>query len=260
MRETLRGRRILVTRAQPQAEELAELLRDRGAEPISVPVMRLVPLLSPGQFRALAEEIASGCWDDVVFTSANAVGLVLPTLPSGPAPARIYAIGPGTARAVAALGWSVEPLPETFVAESLAQSLLSAGVSGRRVLLARAAGAREVLPAALERAGAQLKVVEIYEMEPEEDSRPALNRALADPTLDCVVFASGSSVDCFRALSGATPLADSVLVACIGPITAQTARAAAMEPGVIAHDHSLPGLVRALELHLGPLPENGHQP
>lgn len=259
MTETLLGRRILVTRAKHQAEELAAMLRDRGAEPLSVPVMRLLPLLSAQQFHALGEGISSGGWDDLVFTSANAVRLVLPPSP-GAQPARVFAIGPGTALAAEGLGWSVEPLPDTYVAESLAQDLLRAGVAGRRVLLARAAGAREVLPAELERAGAELEIVAIYRMEPEEDSRAALQRVLADPNLDCVVFASGSSVECFQALRGEVRLADSVVAACIGPITAQAARAAGIEPRLVAHDHSLPGLVTALELHLGPLPENGRQP
>jgi uroporphyrinogen III methyltransferase/synthase len=257
---TLLGRRILVTRARHQAEELMEMLRGRGAEPLSVPVMELEPLLSEAEFQALGEGILSGRWDDVVFTSANAVRLVLPPF-SGTGPGvRIFTIGPGTAAAATERGWGVEPLPPTFVAESLAAQLLNEGVAERRILLPRAAGAREVLPEALAQAGAELEVVALYRMRPDEAARPMLEKALDGPALDCIVFASGSSVDCFQALRGARELSRAVLVACIGPITAQAAEDAGIQPGLVAGEHSLEGLVAALEMELGPLPENGRQP
>ncbi|HVB54662.1 MAG TPA: uroporphyrinogen-III synthase [Candidatus Acidoferrales bacterium] len=258
-RSTLRGRRILVTRARHQAEDLLELLRECGAEPVSVPVMQLEPLLSERGFRELGEGISAGKWDDVVFTSANAVRLVLPQYADEFLGARIFAIGPGTSAAARDRGWRVEPLPESFVAESLVKLLVGAGVSGRRVLLPRAAGAREVLPEALARAGAQLEPVALYRMTPDESARSALAAALAEPELDCIVFASGSSVDCFQALWSGRELPLALLVACIGPITASSAEAAGLHPGLVASEHSLAGLVDALELQLGPLPENGRQ-
>lgn len=259
MNSSLERRRILVTRPEHQAEELVELLRSRGALTTSVPVMRLVPLLQPEQLAELGRGIAAARWDDVVFTSANAVGMVLPPPPAAGPRARIFAIGPGTAAAVARMGWPVEPLPKTFVAESLAATMLTRGVSGHRVLLPRAAEARPVLPQLLERAGAELETVALYRTEPEEESREPLREALSDPLLDCIVFTSGSSVECFQSLQGGLPLPPSVMVACIGPITASAARAAGLEPGLIAREHSLPGLLAALEVHLGPLPENGRQ-
>jgi len=257
---TLRGRRILVTRASAQAEELVEMLRRRGAEPLAVPVMQLEPLLTEAEFRDLGVGISRGRWDDVVFTSANAVRLVLPQFAGASPGTRIFAIGPGTAAAAEERGWPVEPLAETFIAEGLAEQLIKVGVAGRRVLLPRAAGAREVLAEALARAGAELELVALYRMTPEERSRPALARALAAPGLDCIVFASGSSVDCFQLLRGERPVPSSVLVACIGPITAQAAESAGLRPRVVAEEHSLPGLLAALELQLGPLPENERRP
>ncbi|MGC2191457.1 MAG: uroporphyrinogen-III synthase [Candidatus Dormiibacterota bacterium] len=256
---TLLGRRILVTRARHQAEELMELLRDRGARPISVPVMELEPLLTEAEFRLLGEGIASGRWDDVVFTSANAVRLVLPQFPGAETGTRIFTIGPGTAAAASRRGWQVEQLPVSFVAESLAERLLAEGVAGRRMLLPRAEGARELLPGALARAGAELEVVALYRMRPDRAARPMLEKALAEPNLDCIVFASGSSVECFQALRGAGALPRALLVACIGPITAQVAEGAGLPPGLVAGEHSLVGLVSALEMRLGPLPENGRQ-
>ena len=125
------------------------MLSNRGAEPISVPVMRLEPLLTAGQFGELGEGIASGRWDDVIFTSANAVRLVLGLFAGSAQATRVFAIGPGTASAAAELGWSVESLPESFVAESLAERLLNERMAGRRLLLPCAAGARTVLPLSL---------------------------------------------------------------------------------------------------------------
>jgi uroporphyrinogen-III synthase len=83
---------------------------------------------------------------------------------------------------------------------------------------------------------------------------------MADPALDCILFTSGSSVECFRTLWGPQTVSGSVLIACIGPITATAAKASGMAPGLIAEEHSLAGLVDALEMRLGPLPENDRQP
>jgi uroporphyrinogen-III synthase len=254
--QTLLGRRILVTRASEQADELVEMLSSRGAEPISVPVMRLQPLLTSEEFRELGEGIASGKWDDVIFTSANAVRLVLGRFPGPPQATRVFAIGPGTASAAADLGWSVESLPESFVAESLAERLLSERMAGRRLLLPRAAGARTVLPDALERAGAKVEVVALYEMQAEESSREPLLRVLGEPDLDCITFASASAVACFRELAGERSVPEGVLVACIGPITAEAARKSGMEHLLVAREHSLQGLVTALESHLREFPQN----
>jgi len=253
---TLAGRRILVTRASEQADELVEMLSARGAEPISVPVMRLEPLLSSEQFLELGEGIASGKWDDVIFTSANAVRLVLSRFPGSAQATRVFAIGPGTASAAAELGWSVESLPESFVAESLAERLLSERMAGRRLLLPRAAGARAVLPDALERAGAKVEVVALYRMQPEEGSREPLLRVLVAPGLDCITFASASAVACFRELAAGKAVPDGVLFACIGPITADAARKAGMENLLVAREHTLPGLVAIVESHLRKLPQN----
>lgn len=234
---------------------MRRILEEEGALAIEVPVMRLQPILAPAALATLRRRIASGSWDDLVFTSANAVDLALPPFPGGRAP-RVFAIGPGTARRCRERGWQVETLPQTFIAEELAESVRSAGVSGHRLLLARAEDARPILRERLLEAGAEVEVLEIYRMVAESSSAPDLARALSDPHLDAVTFASGSAVRCFRELyAGALP--GRILVACIGPITAAAARQAGVEPGLVAAEHSLPGLVRELGHRLGPLSENG---
>ncbi len=254
----LRGRVLLVTRAREQAAELVQLLAGAGAEAIAVPVMRLEPVLGDAGLRQLERRVLSGDFDELVFTSANAVRLALP--PGPPVEGtRLFAIGPGTARACSERGWEVEPLPPSYVAESLAELVVGAGVRDRRVLLARAEGARRELPRRLREAGAEVEEVTLYRMAPEPRSRELVGEALARTDLDGVLFASGSAVDCFLRLAGAAPPPE-VLLGCIGPVTAAALRRHGLEPALVAPEHTLPGLVRALEVRLGPRAENGGRP
>jgi uroporphyrinogen-III synthase len=113
-----------------------------------------------------------------------------------------------------------------------------------------------VLPDALQRAGAEVEVVALYQMRPEKRSRERLAVVLSEPGLDCVTFASASAVVCFQELAGGRALPEGVVVACIGPITAEAARLAGMDALLVAREHTLPGLLTTLELHLGRLSEN----
>ncbi|MGH7640268.1 MAG: uroporphyrinogen-III synthase [Candidatus Dormibacteria bacterium] len=253
----LRGRQVLVTRARHQAPELVGILREHGATPISVPVMRLQPLVPQARLQELGQEILRGRWDDLVFTSANGVGLILPQLASGTSqPSRLFCIGPGTAARAARVGWRPEDLPEAFIAESLVERLQGEAMAQRRTLLARAQGARDVLPRALRQMGASLTRISLYRMLPELKSKSALRDALADPQLSAILFLSGSSVHCFETLRAGAPLPKEVVVGCIGPITAQAAREVGMSVDVVAKEHTVPGLVAALELGLAASPEN----
>lgn len=247
----LTGRAVLVTRAAGQAEELCALLRQEGAVPVSIPVMRLRALLDPGGLSRLREKVAEH--DLVVFTSANAVRLLGASPPPGPTPLA-FAIGPGTALALRQLGWQPEPLPMSFVAESLAESVGGRDVAGRRVLLPRAQGARDVLPQRLRQLGARVEVVELYRMEPEVTSRVPLQERLAAGDLDWVSFTSSSSVDCFVDLLGSTDLPAGCRAACIGPVTAARLRQGGLEPATVADRHDLRGLVAAMAR--ASLPEN----
>ncbi len=257
----LEGQLVLVTRAAHQAAALARLLAGAGAVPISIPVMRLDPLLEPSQIERVQRRIWDGGFDDLVFTSANAVTLLLSGAPQGPPPGlRVFAIGPGTAGALRDRGWGAEALPEGLIAESLAARMVELGVSGRRVLLPRARGAREVLPELLGRGGGRVETLELYRMEPERAMRSSLRSALAEGGLSWVTFTSGSSVRCFVELAGDVPLPNGCAVACIGPITAVALRRARLEPQVVALTHSMEGLVEALAASCGRLPENGLRP
>lgn len=260
MSSPLQGRRVLVTRAAPQAPELVDLLRREGAVPVAIPVMRLQSLLDAAAIESLRGRIRGGDFEDLVLTSANSVRQLLGGAQLPQAGVRAYAIGPGTQAALAQAGWVAEALPPGFIAESLAHRIAKDGVAGRRILLPRARGARDVLPRRLEELGATVEVVELYQMSPDWGSQTALAVGLRSGDLDCVTFTSGSSVRCFIELAGpARPPAVCVWAA-IGPITAGEMRRHGLVPQVVADTHSIPGLVDALRTWFARLPENGSRP
>jgi uroporphyrinogen III methyltransferase/synthase len=256
----LQGRRVLVTRASAQASELGDLLSGEGAVPIVIPVMRLQRLVDPASLDGLRERITAGDFEDLVLTSANSVRLLLGAAPLAQAGVRAYAIGPGTRAALNRVGWVAEPLPQGFIAESLVQRIASGSVAGRRMLLPRARGARDVLPRRLEEMGALVEVVELYQMIPDWGSQSSLAARLRSGELDCVTFTSGSTVRCFVELAGSALPPAAWVWAAIGPITAAEMSRHGLIPQVVARTHSLPGLVDALRAWFAGLPENGSRP
>ncbi|MFQ5893374.1 MAG: uroporphyrinogen-III synthase, partial [Nitrospinota bacterium] len=129
-------------------------------------------------------------------------------------------------------------------------------VPGHRVLLPRARDAREALPEAIRTLGGTIDVVEAYRTEaPQGPATATLARRLKAGEIDSVTFTSSSTVTNFLALvanHGGAALLDGVAVACIGPITAETARAVGLAPAVIAKTYTIEGLVDALIEHFAP--------
>ena len=247
----LAGRRILVTRAAQQAGKLSEGLRALGAIPVEVPVLEMVPPLS---FVALDRALRLiGQYDWVIFTSANTVAalqrrgaeLRIPLT----SPAKVAAVGAATASAAREAGWNVALIPESYVAESLVASLDKQEVRGKRVLLARAEIARDVIPDALRVAGALIDVVDAYRNVIPAETPGQLRRALAEG-LNAATFTSSSSVthlaDAARAANVGFPF-PGVPAVSIGRVTSTTLRAAGWEPAAEADPHDIPGLIRAVE-------------
>lgn len=253
----LAGRRVLVTRAAHQAGKLSEGLRALGAEPVDVPVLEIRP---PFSFDALDKALLQlDRYDWLIFTSANtvralaeraaALGLAL----AQPAGLKVAAVGEATADAARKADFQVAFIPEAYVAESLAEGLTDQA-AGQKILLARAATARDVIPDALRSAGAEVDAVDAYRNVLPEAAPEQLRQALATG-IDAATFTSSSSAthlaEAARQAGLAWPLA-AVPAVSIGPITSQTLRDLGWEPAAEANPSDIPGLIAALVRVLAP--------
>jgi uroporphyrinogen III methyltransferase / synthase len=257
-RRPLHGRRIVVTRARAQASGLAATLRDLGAEVVELPAIRIEPSIESDEVRNAVERI--GDYALICLTSPNGVRLLFEAMTAagldaralGAAPKQkqvrgetgttVAAIGPGTARALAKRGISADVIPERFVAESLIEALEAVEVDGRRVLVARAADARDVIPEWLRDRGAEVDVVALYETARETPDPAAIEAAKA---ADYVTFTSSSTVRNLTEVFGNRFPASARIVS-IGPVTSEAAREADLEVHVEAERHDIDGLVEAL--------------
>ncbi|HEY8502681.1 MAG TPA: uroporphyrinogen-III C-methyltransferase [Solirubrobacterales bacterium] len=245
-RRPLHGRRVVVTRARAQASGLAATLRGLGAEVVELPAIRIEPRIETEEVRDAVARL--GDYSLVCLTSPNGVRLLFEAMEAAGLDARalvgatVAAIGPGTARALAEHGIVADVVPARFVAEALVEALAGVEVEGRRVLVARAAEARDVLPDALRERGAEVDVVPLYETVREE---PAAEEVEAAQSADYVTFTSSSTVtNLVEALGDRFP--SSARIVSIGPITSETAKAAGLEVAVEAKRHDVDGLVQAL--------------
>jgi uroporphyrinogen III methyltransferase/synthase len=245
-RRPLHGRTVVVTRARAQASGLAAALRELGAEAVELPAIRIEPRLEAEEVRTAAAAI--GEYLLVCLTSPNGVRLLFEALAAAGLDARalagvtVAAIGPGTARALAKHGISADVVPERFVAEGLIDVLGEVPVEGRRVLVARAADARDVLPEYFEKRGAEVDVVAFYETVREEPDEAAVEAAQG---ADYVTFTSSSTVTNLTEALGDRFPAGARIVS-IGPVTSEAARAAGLGVDVEAERHDVDGLLAAL--------------
>jgi uroporphyrinogen III methyltransferase/synthase len=244
-RRPLHGEVVAVTRARAQASGLAARLRELGAEVVETPAIRIEPRPLDGELLAAVRGI--GEYALICLTSPNGVRLLFDALAETGKDARalaratVAAIGPGTAAELERRGVRADVLPERFVAEALVEALEPVEVEGRRVLVARAAEARSVLPDALRGRGADVDDVALYETVAEplgEAERAALERATY------VTFTSSSTVR-FLLESGVRP-PDGARVVSIGPVTSATAQEHGLTVHVEAERHDVDGLVDAL--------------
>ncbi|HEX4668977.1 MAG TPA: uroporphyrinogen-III C-methyltransferase [Solirubrobacterales bacterium] len=242
----LHGRRVVVTRARAQASGLAAALRDLGAEVVELPAIRIEPRIDSDGVRRMVESI--GDYSLVCLTSPNGVHLLFEAIAEADLDARalagatIAAIGPGTRRALAKHGIAADVVPERFVAEALVEALAGVEVEGRRVLVARAAEARDVLPDTLRERGAEVDVVSLYETVREQPDAEAIEAA---QNADYVTFTSSSTVTNLTAALGDRFPAGARIVS-IGPVTSDSARAAGLSVDVEAEQHDVDGLLAAL--------------
>ncbi len=243
----LSGRRVLVVRPAAQGAASAEILRAAGAEPVLVPLIELRPPEDGGA--ALADAARRlGEYDWLICTSANGADRLLRALGDEAAPTglRLAAIGPATAAALAAGGMTVSLVPEQYVAEGLLEVFDPPAGGDGRVLLVRAAVARDVLPEGLRAMGWSVDIVAAYRAEPR--TLDAGEHAAA-ATCDTVVFTSPSVVAAF--CDQPQPLPVPPTVAAIGPVTAAAARRRGLPVHVEATEHTVAGIVAALGADAG---------
>lgn len=246
-RRPLLGRRVVVTRTRRQASELSRALRDAGAQPIETPLIEVLgPTDGGAGLRTAVDRLRRHHYDWVMVTSPNGARRLLAALHDARdlGGCRVAAIGPGTAAALADGNVRADLVPGRYVAEGLLEEFPSPPPGGGRVLLARAAEARDVLPEGLRAGGWEVDVVEAYRtvaVAVDDEARGAVRSA------DAITFTSSSTVE--RFVAGFGVAAAPPVVACIGPVTAQTARGAGLEVHVEAAEHTIAGLVAALVGH-----------
>jgi uroporphyrinogen III methyltransferase/synthase len=256
-RKPLFGKRVLVTRPEEQARTLTALLREEGAEAIELATIKIAPPDDPG---ALVEAVANlGGYDAVLFTSRNGVLRFFEEIARQGGDARrfggakVAAIGPATSAELARFGIRPDIVPSEFRGEALASELLAAGIrEGARVLLPRAAVARDVLPETLKSAGAKVDVVPAYRtVSPSADVVERLRRLVFDGAVDIVTLTSSSTIQNLVSLlgDGAAGALAKLTVASIGPITTETAEKLGVRVDVTAAEYDNAGLVRALRSH-----------
>ena len=243
------GTKIIITRAADQAAEFSERLRALGADAIELPVISLVPPLDPAPLDRAIENLSDYDW--LIFTSINGVRFFMDRLDQSThdlrsLKARICAIGPATRKAIEELHLKVDVMPEEYVAEALVKAFTEQNLAAKKVLLPRAAVARDVIPQELAKLGAQVDVVEAYRnvvpLNAPERAREIFN---AGKKPNWITFTSSSTVKNLLAIAGREAL-EGVRIASIGPVTSSTLCAHGLNVDAEAKQFTLDGVIEAI--------------
>jgi uroporphyrinogen III methyltransferase/synthase len=252
----LTGKSILVTRERSQAAALSQPLSAQGAMAIECPLIAFGPPADWAPVDRCLKRLSE--YQGLLFTSANAVDFTFRRMEETGIPLEnaqriaAYAVGPATAEALAARGITVNSLPDQYQAEGLASLLAREKVQERRFLFPRARKAREWLPRFLEEKGARVDLAVVYETRKADENECLLREFLEKGNLDYLTFTSSSTVEAFVELAGADsrrPAWQAIPAACIGEITADTARSKGFRQVLTARPSTIPGLVQAVVDH-----------
>jgi len=251
-RRPLFGKTMLVTRAAEQASQLSVGLRAHGAHAVELPA---ISFCAPGDTASLDSMIRRvGEFRLLVFTSVNGVKWFLKRVwetggdvrsLAGP---EVVTIGPATQRALEERGIRVEGFPSNYVAEDLVNYFSNKEISGTKVLLPRAEEVRPALAEGLQSLGASVEEVACYRTVAAKADPSEAAELLKSGGLDMFTFTSSSTVThTMSLLEGVLPREklERVPAACIGPITAETARRAGLNVQVVAEEYTIEGLIRA---------------
>lgn len=252
----LRGVRVLVGRARHQAGALSSGLRKLGAEVLEIP---FIEIRKPRSYQPLDDALKNlSNFDWLILTSVNGVEAVWERLRKlrwsrkHLAHLKVAAIGPATKKAIEKHGVRVDVVPEEYVAESVVESL-GGEIAGKRVLLARAKVARDVIPRELRKLGAQVDVVEAYETVLPRSSRTRLRAVLRNPRRrpHVITFTSSSTARNFLALlaergRGRPRHMAGMKFGSIGPVTSSTLRELGLPVDIEAKEYTIPGLIETI--------------
>lgn len=259
----LRGRRVVVTRALEQGEALADGLREAGAVPVLLPMVKFAP---PDDFAELDDALRhAGDFDWVLLTSQNAartlqercatLALSIVEIFAG---AKVAAVGPASAEAARAAGLNVAYVASKYQGVALANEL-GDGLKGKHILLPRSDRANQDLVEALVAHGAAIKDVIAYKTELPSDNEIAKVRAELLRGVDAVLFFSPSAVKHLRAVTGQSEfvkLSEMSSFAAIGPVTEDALRKAGVQRIVVAKNASVPSLLFELARHFEGAPHS----
>lgn len=248
------GKRVLITRTMEQAGSFTQVLRDMGAEPIEFPTIKIV---APESYDLLDRSIKRlGSYDYLLLTSVNGVkyfferlyklGLDVRELKG----VKICAIGSMTAGAIEAQNIKVDIVPEEFRAEALIKTLGARRIKGKRFLLPRAKVAREILPDEIRRLGGKIDVRTVYKTIAPKAGAEQFKKEFKRGRIDVVTFTSSSTVTNFVKIFGVKfipALLKRTKVACIGPITADTAMSFGMSIDIMPKDYTVQALADKIE-------------
>jgi uroporphyrinogen III methyltransferase/synthase len=249
----VRGKKILITRAREQSGDFTTQLKKMGAEVIEFPTIEIVP---PTTWKGLDRAIDQlECYDWIIFTSVNGVNFFFERLKEKgedrhlSSSLKVCAIGPATAYQLKERGIQVDYVPKEYVAESVLKGFAEMAIKGRRILLARAKEARDVLPQGLRKMGAVVDVVETYRTIKPKGGATRLRQVLTDGEIDAITFTSSSTVNHFAGLlkpEELKTLLKGVAIACIGPITARTAKRWGMKVQIQPKEYTVSALTQAI--------------
>ncbi|TMC98443.1 MAG: hypothetical protein E6J05_08825 [Chloroflexi bacterium] len=249
----LHGRRILITRAQHQVDPLRRELVDVGAAVVEIPTIEVRAMPTSDRVRKAIANLGRTAL--VIFASANAVVIFFKMLVETGVDARalhaskLCAIGQETSEMLESHGLRPELVTSEYTAEGLAKALEGWEMEGMRVLVPRAEVARDALPSLLAMRGAEVEILPVYQAVCPAAAGPALMRLFGAEGVDVISFTSSSTVANFvRAFPDdqlPAVLGDAE-VACMGPVTADTARKLGLRVDIVAREYTTHGLVQAI--------------
>lgn len=246
----LLGKTVLVTRGKEQAKAFSEKLRKAGATPIEIPLILISPSSHREEIERCVRQLPNYDW--LIFTSANGVRFFFPFVKKETPLPKVAVVGKKTAAALKTYGVSPAAIPSEFVAEGMIEALKPLVKPRDRVLLVKGNLARPVLRDALINMGADVTDLIVYETLMNESGKEQLLYLLRERKLDVITFTSSSTVQSFIRMMEKEDIASLLsgcVIACIGPITKETAEKAGLAVHICPDEYTIDDMIKEMELY-----------